>query len=368
MKRSLVLCFLLAACSDGGTSGGSLATAADYQRAAVTALCAKYVRCGTISPSQEASCQSFYNAQVGDLMQAYSIDQAVAAARVAWNGSAARACVDFIAASGCDFKSLLGISGNPSCTSTARGLVPIGGSCLSEGECQNGYCDSGNAGGSSGCPGTCKAFTATGSDCSGTVRCAPTDSCDSSNLCTTRVARGGDCSDPSAICALGLVCSGNTCQPPGGAGAACAVGFILDTCADGLYCDDTSTPASPVCKRRLAAGAACSSKQQCGDGLVCADQGTGGVCAAPVDIGHSCAASPCAGDALCDPSQVCKLKGQTGDDCTNSGCSFANFCNTANQCAPKVSYGSACDPNESSPCGVGDCDATSKTCIHVCTP
>jgi hypothetical protein len=349
--RKMTLMAVLAGCTNGG-GGGNLATPDAYESAVVTALCQHYARCGAISASQVANCESLSAAQIMSSNQAYSPDQALAAGRISYDGTGAAACVDSFSSAGCDIKSLDTLGESGVCVGFVRGLVATGGSCKGSGECQNGYCDQG-VGSISGCPGTCKAFAATGGDCSA-AQCAATDYC-SSNVCTRYGAAGAPCSD-LIPCASTLVCQAGTCQKPGGAGAACSMTFISDTCAAGLFCDRTSL----TCKARLSAGSTCNSNSECNDGLLCA-----GTCRAVADIGGSCANAVCAGDAVCDPaSQKCMLKGVLGADCGMSFCQIGLYCNAAQKCAQRVAFGGKCDVSESGQCLVGEC--VNGTCALMC--
>src|SRR5690348_13817342 len=88
---------------------GAQPTVGDYERATVTALCRYYSRCGVFSASEEATCERALAAQVDAAKVAYSVDEALAAGRLAFDPAAAQACTASVAAAHCDTESRLAL-------------------------------------------------------------------------------------------------------------------------------------------------------------------------------------------------------------------------------------------------------------------
>jgi hypothetical protein len=358
MRTLMISCLLLSACGDS-TSHANIHNYADYVRVAVPEFCQLYVRCGIFSASQSGNCQTALAAQVGSQTKLYDYDAAIQAGKIAFDGAAASSCLDALSASACDLSGLLSAASNNSCQNVVKGLVPNGGACKSPLECQDGYCEGST---SPGCAGTCHAFAATGAACgTGAVTCRRSDICTNS-ICVARAAQGGACAS-SSDCSDGLFCNNHICQTASAEGGPCTGGGFASDCQAGLYCDRSVT--SPVCKKRIDTGGACTSSGQCRDGLACSTQN---VCQTIADVGQSCSTSACAEDASCDATATCKLGGQLGSDCASSSCGLNLYCDANKKCVQKIPFGGACDPTgPSGQCQLGNCDVTSKTCTLVCT-
>jgi hypothetical protein len=117
---------------------------------------------------------------------------------------------------------------------------------------------------------------------------APNGACYNDLECT---AASSGCYNPD------LTCPGH-CLPPGGDGARCS--DIDPPCGSSSFCDATTTPATPTCRPRAIAGAACSSTP-CVPGQYCAlDLITSTyLCKKQLSINTSCAA----GYGQCDDTQ-----------------------------------------------------------------
>jgi hypothetical protein len=369
MRTYLILITLVLGCGNS-TGGGSTATYHDYQASAIKALCQYYSRCGYISKSREADCESQFQPLT---VPGYSIDEAITSGRIAYDASAGMACLDAFSMAGCDVFSLLTLD-TTSCTKTIQPKVPLGGACKSAVECANSYCQQGTSTtGTPGCAGTCVAYAATGAPCNvAGVHCPPGDTCDSTSHTCVALGQVGAACTATVGCVQGLDCRASgtamTCQSPGGAGAPCTSG--LYECTSGLYCDATAKQ----CSQRQPAGSACTSSLSCGDGTKCIGASTTqmGTCQPYLDLGQSCAGTTdtaCAGDARCDAtSHTCVLTGQEGSDCTAS-CGMNLYCNSMMKCAKKAGVGEACDPASSESCVSGaSCDMTTKLCVTpMCT-
>jgi hypothetical protein len=365
MRAYLIFITVVSGCGNGG-SVGSTATFDDYEKTAPKVICQFYTRCGLFSKSRESACESQF---AMPQTTGYSVDEAIAAGRITYDGDAAQRCLDAFSTSGCGLNAILALSSSL-CTKIVHGNVPLGGACKSIIECANSYCQQGTSlNGVPGCDGTCVAYAATGDACNVVGKhCAPTDNCDAvSNTCVTLGQLGASCTSSSS-CATGLACrsSGNaaTCQAPANENDPCG---SFDECNGGLYCDVTGM----VCKRQTPAGTACSYTTSCADGTKCVGASTQmGTCQAFLDIGQMCTGTPtdsaCAQDARCDAtSHTCTASGsgQEGSDCTMSACGINLYCNAQKKCALKVQVGQACDPTVIGACvASATCDATTKLC------
>ncbi len=288
-----------------------------------------YARCGTIAQSEHSTCQSngykFYDMALGE-ESSYDFNAAIAAKRVAINGSAANTCL--AAYSGLSCTNFVDPQITAACAHIYTGMVAMGGTCEDSIECTSGFCQQ-NAG-SATCAGVCTAFIAEG------VGCAATSSgCDSTKdfcgqdethmdpTCLPLPGNGAPCA--VGQCATGLVCNNQTCATPGTAGAACVAG----SCGAGLYCPSTS---SQGCQPLVKSGQVCTDPGSCEDGTVCNSFGKpSGTCAPLLDVGAACdpTAPACAQDDVCDQTKhVCALnplaltEGSTctpgEDDCTGT--------------------------------------------------
>jgi len=383
MRANLVVMAAIAwaGCNGAGAGGaggpmavdGGLAPE-DLVKATQEAFCQWGVRCGMLAASEKEACLAT------PITSTWDVAAAVKAGRVAWDRERAAACVAWLRDhSGCGF--LPAVAG-PDCAAAYHGLVAIGGTCQSDPECSDGWCDQG-AQASPGCPGTCRARLASASTCARSAQCAATDYCDPLTLrCATAAAPGGSCTG-GASCGPQRVCAGvgfgngtGVCVDPatGGEGAACTPLFGQE-CRPDFYC----SPGGAVCRPRVALGGACETRFGCQDGLVCTapQGGSSARCVAVVDVGGACdptqeGESACAGDLLCDPaSSLCvarkKFPSNVGHVCVGTvDCNDPTLYCHAGACAPRLSLGAACSATEDQPCLEATCDGATGRCALSC--
>ncbi len=184
----------------------------------------------------------------------------------------------------------------PACAGVFEGTLPTGAAC----ELQSLACAGASAGTShcspgpgncslrdGCCVGTCQPTVATrhqlGETCTDTNLCQPPALCEST--CVVPPAEGAACDASSYYPCLSLAdyCSGGTCIPRLGVGAACTLstspsGQTIDPCQLDAHCaDDGSGSGVTVCVRYAALGAACDATHTCPRWLGCEN----GVCAGP---------------------------------------------------------------------------------------
>ncbi len=142
-------------------------------------------------------------------------------------------------------------------------------------------------------------------------------------------------SSSTAACAEGR-CAGQE-------GEACSAND--SACEAGILCDRQTS----LCEKPLAAaGTACSSDQQCGEGLTCFyNSGDGrAYCAPVVATGESCNEGTCAqyGDYCDDVARVCTPRVAGGAACFgNNSCKQPYMCDSAiGRCILKPAVGEAC--------------------------
>ncbi len=358
-----------------------------FDLALAQTFCGYDVRCGSRGASEQAKCEQDAAPLRATYPPGYSLADAVAAGRLAYDPAAAQACVDAWAKAGCTVDQQ--ILANTACDGVFTPAVAPGGACRWDGECVGGWCDGSLE---AGCAGTCKALLVEGAACDPSDdRCAGADFCHpDAKTCTARAGLGAACS-PSARCQHGLFCLSDpapdggapdagappaTCRAPGQVGDGCAVFFFgNDTCTPELYCDDSV--AAPVCRARVGAGASCPSFAACRDGLDCVGLSSQapGRCSPNLDLGAACDPSldesGCPLDTRCDAAaKKCLARGNPGDDCSaDFYCRPHAYCDDTDRCAATVPFGAACappPPNGAEPCDEGACDPSSMKCALTC--
>ncbi len=247
----------------------------------------------------------------------------------------------------------------------------------------------------------CLPKRANGGDCNHPEHCQ-SGFCNGNAVCADPKHEGDVCSE-SADCIQGLVCfegrceprreSGSTCaqsehcrsfwcEPSDGlcgqrdgetcrlrSGASCRSGFCDDnsgrcaqphpdgescqenghsTCASG-YCDLNTLTCQPSPRRPR--GEACSSKEECAEGLSCS---TGNVrrCYRPCDQGSP---TPCPHDQVCSyrsgSIEECLPKQADGLACEDDEECESGYCNPNDRCAQEPDIGDACVSGECLPYG-----------------
>ncbi|HEY1694739.1 MAG TPA: hypothetical protein VGG39_21355 [Polyangiaceae bacterium] len=222
----------------------------------------------TCSPADLGVSQSLAHAAAD--FCAKDFKTAVRRNRAAFDGDAARRCVEMLKA-----KALPQTSETDTlfqhfpCDRVLVGLQPEGQACRFSIECKDGLACVGYK---IGVDGTCK-------------KPPPAkQACTLQPYGTLINLAAADQHHPA--CASGAWCDGTTCQPRGLAGKTCATS---SSCAAGLAC------VQGKCGLRAGVGAQCAAATDCAFGLWC-NQGT---CAARFDDGHECTA-PAACKGRCD--------------------------------------------------------------------
>jgi hypothetical protein len=268
-----------------------------------------------------ASCAGY----MGRRMEGFEgLEQAVAAGTVAYDGAAARACVDDLRTS-CS-AAVRGLERDDSCYRAFSGTVTEGGDCHLYEECAGELaCDFGDG----TCPGTCTEGSGSagegfaglrcgGSVCSEGQECFFTETDDEVDVehCVGEsigpdAAEGEPCGLVSETddevtrraCRPGSWCTGSAytigvCQAPIAAGAAC--GGEEEVCAAGHVCMEGSCRALTVVRTR---GAACNEEElrlcdpslglECVDGTCAVLADEPGAAGAPCVTGGECASGAC---------------------------------------------------------------------------
>ena len=312
-KGFALLVSVAAGCS--GSSGSGPIALADFHAAGMKAACHLNVFCGR-SPDQ-ATCLASAQEEPHFFV---SLQALVAAGRIQYDGLKARTCLDeYDALTTCDRHVVNAPSFAAMCDEVLVGLVPEGGACFFDDECQNRGSCSGKTGCDDAfaecCAGTCTAgatVVPAGGDCS-----APPANCEEGTTCVTSsgglatcvplaVTVGASCA--SIACASSLICDAQTktCRLPSPEGGACTPGL------NGLDCDDAHDFCDPTghCTARLAIGAPCTRAAQACVGWAACDATTSTCVALPL-VGQPCASgdSPlaCLGGVRCDPTGICAL-------------------------------------------------------------
>jgi hypothetical protein len=291
----LVAVVLFGACESGSAFPPASSSFQDFCAGWTQAVAAAWARCTGVPASAVD-------------VDACARDEAShAAGRLGYVPSRAPACVHDWQTAPCDKVLAQDL---PGCEGIVFGLVPTGGDCLADDECQGGArCV---LTGLAACGGVCRPIASLGNACpAGEGGCFDDAACvdeATGPVCEARVAAGGACASGGPSCTRGLVCAPDaagtsTCRAPlrvgdpcdadaacgsfalcrGGAcvskptvGDACGVGVGTSDCLGG-WCD-AATNATGTCRARLAAGVTCTTNDQCAGVLLCID----GACAAPM--------------------------------------------------------------------------------------
>lgn len=355
---------------DGGTGGGSGGgTGSGYVTgsAAVTvyndkcddilgAFCDGQTRCGLFASA--AGCVSVFGALVPNFCTADE-RASFSDSRAEISGSQADACFNAIrTTSACGAGAFPGDNiFAPECDTAIRGLVAGGGQCFNQNDCvPTAYCNF-----NAQCPGTCANKKAAGVAAMSSEECADPNAyiydgkcavpvaagqscapvspatnqrdcvagnyCNGSNTCVALVAATGACVNDED-CVSGHECVNSTCQPLGGATAACdnplANGQTVPGCKLDLYCDVAAVnDATGVCKVLEAAGGGCFFDNQCQSTLYCNGETlfpnpAKGTCATRPGTGGTCSTQiPCGKDLYC-ATNMCAAKKADGQACTGA--------------------------------------------------
>ncbi len=375
--------------------GAPPASVAEFASSLESALCARLVRCGELSPDRATVC----GVAVAKRQSFTTLASEALAGHVGIDPDGAKACLDAVAQATCDKAATYCFGGQqsgeaavgpiaetdafgpnlswqgPSCDHALRPLVALGDACNEDFACMGGYCAN-----QAGRPGICLPFVPVGMPCSIPRECTSGE-CDPSLAplpdgavngigfaCAEPPPRGPSaaCDYPNCTgvpcrsCDLDLYCAPpaqtnvpvgavtGTCLSPGDLGTPCSGWLTELDCKPGLYCGPDGK-----CSARLAAGASCTAPYACQDGLWC----KGLTLAAQTKAGPieattpgTCVVPAAAGGAACDPSGAYPALNALGSE----GCfMFGASCDAATAtCVDdpgpgdscQVMQGPVCDP------------------------
>lgn len=338
-----------------------------------------------------------------------SVEPAIAAGRVTFDGLAAARCLASARSSlalGCRWN--LEAFDHPVCGEVFFGTVENGAECLPHDgwgiappvECRAGIC----VGSGDACPAACRARPALGEHCDdGTLRCGAGQRC-ADGECRTLPGENELCLLGS--CGDGLVClrleGESRCRPRATPETQCGDDFV---CAPfgGMRCVES------ICEMVLRLGDPCVASYNCPDGLVCRSEpeSVEKACRPPATLNESCvehdacaegtycqefpsdtfptparcvrllaAGEPCERDLVCaiglwcdTSSRVCTPKIAQGQPCNpvfghDAQCSPPQTCRADGVCGPAPKRGDACDPDDRRTCSADSvCDRVSSVCV-----
>lgn len=308
MRSFLVSMLVIAACGgDGGSSDGPGADTppgsippAEYHDGLAAAECDFAVRCELVE--DRATCDA---ANILIDQEQKSLLAAIADGTVAYDGQAAKRCLELLSMQGCSFA---GFHVDNPCDDVFRGTVAPGGACFIDGQCANrgscnqndGNCDIDVACCIGTCAGALTESPITG-PCGDNLHYCARDAYCRGTTCTALVATEGAACDALVACADPMACTGATsgvCKTPAATGATC-VRTDVRPCADSRdFCDATSL----TCTRSAAPGASCANAV-CVDYAKCIQN----TCVADKKLGETCTtgagAADCAGTLECTGGQ-----------------------------------------------------------------
>jgi hypothetical protein len=294
--------------------GGGIAPA-DYAADAANALCDYEVRCGLFA--DQPSCLAFGQTKVDP-----TFELLVASGRVTFDGVAAQACLDAIAATPCDQTQEAARVLPDACSRYLVGTGAMGSACEQNAECESGMCALADCQ-QACCSGTCTADQApagSGDPCI-TRPCEPDLACSqNTGTCVALGEMGDVCMLPSD-CDFGLSCVADECQPLPAVGQPCLDGQCADV---GAVCSESST-----CVMVGLPGAACATNVDCSQFTEC----NGTTCIALPTLGQPC-------DDGCSDGSYCNIPDGSGTGtCTALG-SDGTSCTISSQCANGLCDGS----------------------------
>ena len=328
---TLISITTLTSCDDEDGDGTNYVPIDQYPSQYRDAYCTYLARCGLFP--DKATCLA------ANLSVTVTIDPNIIGAfqnaRVVYNGSNVKACLDALANQTCDETDESGRTTPSVCRDFFRGTVESGGDCYVDAECISQQC----VGGSTGT--TCLLGQCVGNTppnlapaqlnqpCTTTAGCVSGAYCDTlTDLCTSLKANGEICTQ-NTECGYGLACGGmtgsRTCRPLPTEGQPCPDFVCRD---EGQYCD--SSTASPICKKVGLPPAMCTSSTQCSQYYRC--DTTLQQCVQGPTLGMSCSTTNRCFDAasFCDTTTfMCVALRNDGEMCTtDTQCKNSN-CDTS---------------------------------------
>lgn len=301
--RVLLVFVGLTACGDNIAG----VTIDDYADARRTADCERLTRCGLFSNFD--ACERFLSDRLD-----HDVRAAIDANKIAYDGSAAKACLAAVAEQSCDATSEDARALIPACERLFTGLVADGAECAFDLECASGACDAPACPIDECCPGTCLATitnAATDEGCHRDRDC--TDGyCGTDALCHARGAARDMCTRDEE-CGFDLACIGATELQPG----LCRDLPAIDEACPYMRCADIGAMCvAGTCKPVGLASAPCMTGADCSPYGEC---NASGECAELPTLGQACSVG-CARDAWCDNGQCAALLPNT------TPCSAGNQC------------------------------------------
>lgn len=355
----------LVQCNGGG--GNGVVKLDDLCSEVRKANCSVFTRCDLdwlFMINNHQRCEDAFRCE--DMKTQQMMIDSVNAGRMAYDGNAARRCLDAFNSADCVSLLSTSISEPLKCDGVFTGLVAEGQDCYDDRECADGlYCDESDG----NCPGQCTPYTAVGEACFSEEVCDPDIAwCDPENdVCTEKRGDGEDClldndcrdglrcdndTVPSVCVPLGLegdacdarwdcqeslMCVNDICTGQKKKGATCFAGLHYEgmflVCEAGLYCDADIAKGEPTgsCQSQKGTGEDCVYFAECASGLVCigaevnpdTQQVTLGKCDQPIQSAGAC--NPEAPTTECDYDQYCYSTSGTcvsypglGDTCVYS--------------------------------------------------
>ncbi len=354
---ALLGCGLVVGSCDGSTdvplgNGGTPIPIEDMPQKIAAAICAAFEEClgdfhGLMMGDED--CQQLI--ENGFANGAYqTMLEAIDAGTASYHGDKAQACLDALAALGCDAMVSHSI---PECDEVFVGTVAEGGDCTYGIECVGDlFCKIEAA-----CPGTCSSRGGNGADCEDDDHCQDGMFCDEgTSTCASPVVQGASCGGSSGDeCAPGLMCAGEdedggtpgTCSTP----AEVFVGEVGDSCdlMEGLWCQlgaycaivDFVAPDTLVseCVAAADSGGSChpAAPDMCPAGEYCdvPDQSLDGSCQPLPQAGEACGGSwskQCELYHRC-VNDLCYALEENGGSCTDDEICYSDSCNSGT-CGP----------------------------------
>jgi hypothetical protein len=325
-----------------GSDGGGIALA-DVPARYAAAACQVYTTCigellTLFRPGED--CETNTTIQLTDELA--GLQARVDAGRIVYDGTKLQACLDDVAAMGCE---LLTERAPPSCELALQGTVAEGGDCQLDEECEGEqYCKL-----TAACPGTCTLLEQAGGPCSGSSDCVSGLTCGDTGRCVAPAQPGEPCKGGEPDCTGGYLCMGNDddsntpgrCQEiastfSGKPGDACSLADTL--CAAGYVCEITmANPVGGTCAAKVGAGDACQAAfpDPCPDDEFCLLTGMptpyDGTCTpkpkALEPCGKGLAPEPtvCAPYTRCDAG-MCRPIARLGEECSVKETCYSERC------------------------------------------
>lgn len=364
----VLVSMIVASCSDDDAL--SIDTPEDFASQAQQAACAALFRC-PVTVADAATQRAYLGGasrcaslRVGASALGWgSLDDLLVANRqgkVRYDGAAAYRCIARVNAT-CDVQHNLG----ELCSDVFAGAVAAGGACLRHEECAgNGWCDRGQATGTTSCLGMCRARKRTGEACTVNDECAP-----------QAVGQRAECfPDSSGMSRCVRVATGEPAAEGRPCGHIIGSAYAQDIqCATGLGCVIAEGSLAGTCQTPVAVGSMCGAGSVCAQGSACTATTTMRCTAITVRraVGEACNA---AAMTVCDPyarlvcrSGVCASigDGTMGATCGNMAVAPGFQCNAglycaSGRCAARKADGDACASDVE--CRSDACDRGTRTC------